>query len=77
MPGTVEWRILTWASHEQDFAEKVLTKTAWAYYRSTADDEYCQVVFCFILEVSRLIFGVLAYWENFASFKRFWFRPRV
>lgn len=23
----------------QEFAEKVLTKTAWAYYRSSADDE--------------------------------------
>ncbi|KAI0944783.1 hypothetical protein AcV7_001493 [Taiwanofungus camphoratus] len=42
----------------EEFAEKVLTKTAWAYYRSSADDEN-------------------AYYENFASFKRFWFRPRV
>ncbi|KAI0787170.1 FMN-dependent dehydrogenase-domain-containing protein [Irpex lacteus] len=42
----------------EDYAEKVLTKTAWAYYRSTGDDEY-------------------TYWENFESFKRFWFRPRV
>lgn len=25
----------------EDFAEKVLTATAWAYYRSTSDDEYC------------------------------------
>ena len=51
--------MLTSGSFEfQEFAEKVLTKTAWAYYRSTGDDEY-------------------TYWENFESFKRFWFRPRV
>ncbi|KAI0089155.1 FMN-dependent dehydrogenase-domain-containing protein [Irpex rosettiformis] len=42
----------------EDYAKTVLTKTAWAYYRSTGDDEY-------------------TYWENFESFKRFWFRPRV
>ena len=42
----------------KNYAEQVLTKTAWAYYRSTGDDEY-------------------TYWENFESFKRFWFRPRV
>ncbi|GJE85004.1 FMN-dependent alpha-hydroxy acid dehydrogenase family protein [Phanerochaete sordida] len=42
----------------EEFAQKVLTQTAWAYYRSTGDDEY-------------------SYWENFAAFKRFWFRPRV
>ncbi|KAI0347090.1 hypothetical protein BDW22DRAFT_1425165 [Trametopsis cervina] len=42
----------------EEYAESVLTKTAWAYYRSTGDDEY-------------------TYWENFESFKRFWFRPRV
>lgn len=42
----------------EEYAQKVLTQTAWAYYRSTGDDEY-------------------SYWENFAAFKRFWFRPRV
>ncbi|KAH9928981.1 FMN-dependent dehydrogenase-domain-containing protein [Amylocystis lapponica] len=42
----------------EEFAQKILTKTAWAYYRSVADDEN-------------------TYFENFAAFKRFWFRPRV
>ncbi|EKM59804.1 uncharacterized protein PHACADRAFT_138050 [Phanerochaete carnosa HHB-10118-sp] len=42
----------------EEYAQKVLTQTAWGYYRSTGDDEY-------------------SYWENFAAFKRFWFRPRV
>ncbi|GBE87570.1 FMN-dependent dehydrogenase-domain-containing protein [Sparassis latifolia] len=42
----------------EKFAHQVLTKTAWAYYRSTADDDS-------------------SYAENIASFKRFWFRPRV
>ncbi|CCM00779.1 uncharacterized protein FIBRA_02821 [Fibroporia radiculosa] len=42
----------------EELAQNVLTKTAWAYYRSTADDEN-------------------TYFENTASFKRFWFRPRV
>lgn len=26
---------------KQEYAQKVLTDTAWAYYRSTGDDEYC------------------------------------
>jgi L-lactate dehydrogenase (cytochrome) len=40
------------------FAKRVLTNTAWGYYRSAGDDEY-------------------TFQENAASFKRWWFRPRV
>jgi L-lactate dehydrogenase (cytochrome) len=42
----------------QMFANRVLSNTAWGYYRSAGDDEYTLQ-------------------ENAASFKRFWFRPRV
>lgn len=40
------------------FANRVLSNTAWGYYRSAGDDEYTLRA-------------------NAASFKRWWFRPRV
>ena len=69
-----------WIAHgiqyvPQILAEKVLTRTAWAYYRSTADDEASTY------RQSRALPGTLtpcsAYFENHDAFKRFWFRPRV
>jgi L-lactate dehydrogenase (cytochrome) len=40
------------------FAQRVLSNTAWGYYRSAGDDEY-------------------TIRANTASFKRWWFRPRI
>jgi isopentenyl diphosphate isomerase/L-lactate dehydrogenase-like FMN-dependent dehydrogenase len=42
----------------QMYAQRVLSTTAWGYYRSAGDDEY-------------------TIRANSASFKRWWFRPRI
>ncbi|ELU45705.1 cytochrome b2 (L-lactate ferricytochrome C oxidoreductase) [Rhizoctonia solani AG-1 IA] len=47
----------------EELAETVLSKTAWSYYRSAADDEYGG---------SRI-----AHMNNALAFRRYWFRPRV
>jgi L-lactate dehydrogenase (cytochrome) len=65
----------------KDLARDILSRTAWAYYKSAGDDEYSTLYYCagFLLLLGLLsddVRGLGAY-ENEAAFRRYWFRPRV
>lgn len=58
----------------EKLARTVLTQTAWAYYRSAGDDEFCESSLSRDVACTN---PVSAYRENNYAYRRYWFRPRV
>jgi L-lactate dehydrogenase (cytochrome) len=60
----------------EDWAERVLSKKAWAYYRSAADEEKSKPASPLMLD-SNITNIMIAFHENRDAFQRYFFRPRV
>ncbi|CAG9995903.1 unnamed protein product [Clonostachys byssicola] len=63
----------------EDWAQKVLSETAWAYYRSAADEEMSEFLAALVDGARRFVLtmALVAFTENRDALRRYFFRPRI